>query len=371
MITAATVAAGIGLLVAPRLRPCAQRRRAGAQRADPGRGARARRRPAARLGPADAGADPAKRGCPPQPGPRAPPGARAARLAVRRRGASTRRRPSPRRCVTLPRTSRRATGSSSSSCSRATRRLDERLEALVGAAREAITNAAKHAGVDDGLGARARDRRGGVACSSATAAAASIARACPRTAHGLTRVDRGADGAPRRQGDDRQRTRRRHRGRAGAAAMSPAAAQGRPRRRPRDLPRRAEGRARRDDPGRRRGGHGRSGGAADQARGSRRRPARRPPARRRRPGSDRPGPRRAPRRPLPRAVGVRRGGRRRRRDPRGRTGVRDEVDLAARPDRRDPPHRRRRRGLLALARRLRARRVHRLGVRRRLRSSTS
>ena len=52
-----------------------------------------------------------------------------------------------------------------------------------------------------------------------------------------------------------------------------------------------------------------------------------------------------------------------RRDPRRCPRLRDQVDLAGGPDRRDPPDRRRRRRLLSLARRLRARRLHRRGGR--------
>ena len=121
-IAAAVVAAGIGLLVGPRLRRA--QALASAERRERIRTEErvAHGRAPARLGAPDARADPARRRRARGAQPRPPPGARAARLALRRRGARrarhVRRRAAPRR----PRTSRRATTSPSSSSSRATPR---------------------------------------------------------------------------------------------------------------------------------------------------------------------------------------------------------------------------------------------------------
>ena len=210
--------------------------------------------------------------------------------------------------------------------------LDDRVEALVLAAREAMANAARHSGADqvsafvdvgeDEIAVFVRDRGGGF-----------DPEAVPADAHADRRVDPRPDGARAAAPRAIDLARRGHRGRAaprGGAHDAPRRA----RRRPRPLPRRRARRARRRRRDRRRGRLGRRGGAADPGARPGRRPARRPPARRRRPRGDRAGRARAARRALPRAVRLGRGRGRDRRDPRRRARLRDEDDLGRRADRR-------------------------------------
>ena len=95
------------------------------------------------------------------------------------------------------------------------RDLDPAAEALVAAAREAMTNAAKF-----GAGSPDRGLRGGVRRPRAGVRARSRARLrpCfgPSGSPRRARVDRGSDGAARRAGPDHQPSRDRHRGGAGA-----------------------------------------------------------------------------------------------------------------------------------------------------------
>ena len=146
----------------PRAVPLAARPqpRLGARRADPLAGARRGRRAPARLGPADADADAEARRRPARGRAARPaPGARAARLAVRRPRAPAAATASPRRC---------GRGGEVEDAHRVAIEvvavgdceLDERAEALVAAAREALSNAAKFAA---DAGPIARLRRGGAA----------------------------------------------------------------------------------------------------------------------------------------------------------------------------------------------------------------
>ena len=118
------VAGALLLVAGPWLWRLAARARRRAHRADPHRRARRGRRTRARLGAADAGADPATRDraaarCLARP----PAGARAARLALRRPAARGRAaRPSSPRSRRPPPTSRSCTASASSSRARATAR---------------------------------------------------------------------------------------------------------------------------------------------------------------------------------------------------------------------------------------------------------
>ncbi len=220
--------------------------------------------------------------------------------------------------------------------------LDERTQALVLAAREAMANAARHAGVDEvsvfldaadgvvslyvrdrGVGfdpdAIADDRQGvaesirgrmervgGVAASSRRPAKAPNGASLGRRLDGARRAEAPAQPAPRHE---------------------QAAPASRPRGRSRPLPRRRPRGARPDGRGRRRGGLGRGGRAADQGARSGRRAPRRAPAGRRRPRGDHAGHSRPARREVPRAVRVGRGRRRDRGDPRRRARVCDEGDL--------------------------------------------
>ena len=231
-----------------------------------------------------------------------------------------------------------------------------RREALVAAAREAMTNAAKfgagapvavyaEAGGRPRAGVRARPwpglRPGGRAARP------------PRRA----RVDRGADGAPRRPGPHHQPARRGHRGGAGAGMSGPRVVIV-------------------DDHGLFRagvraeleqlveiagdagyGGRGRARRSPTQR--ARRGAAGRAHARRRRGGGDPPGRARAPGGALPGPVGLGRRRGRDRRDPRGRARLRDQDDLRRGAGRRRPPRARRRRRVLPAAGGVRARRVRR------------
>ena len=144
-----------------------------------------------------------------QPG--AHPGARAPPLAVRgaRRGAGDAARGTAR-CG-------RARSRTPSACpSRwspwAMRRSDEHYAPLVAAAREAMTNAARHSGADRRR-RLCRDRRGSrPRCSSGTEAPASTSTTVAARPARRARQDHRPDGAPRRHRDRRVRARRRHRG---------------------------------------------------------------------------------------------------------------------------------------------------------------
>ena len=163
------------------------------------RRARRGRRARPRLGAADPGAHPAARGrAAPRRRARAAPGARAARLAVRRPAARRRRPPrSSRRSRPRRPTSRSSTASASSSRARATAP-PTTAGALVLAAREAMTNAAKFAGVeeidvyaevtDDEIAVFVRDRGAGFDPRGGAGRPA-----------GAPRVDRGPARARRRQ----------------------------------------------------------------------------------------------------------------------------------------------------------------------------
>ena len=187
--------AGRRALAGPQ-RPRADR---GATRADPLAGAGRARRARARLGPADADADPAQRRRPARGGPAGPSrGARAARLALpaaRARGAgSFARGARARRGRGRGRPRRRRSRWWSS----ATRRSTSRLAALLQAAREAMVNAAKHAGTPPGVGLR-RGRRRRRSTVFVRDRGAGLRRR--RRARGPARragVDHRADGAPRR-----------------------------------------------------------------------------------------------------------------------------------------------------------------------------
>ena len=248
------------------------------------------------------------------------------------------------------------------------RDLDERGEALVAAAREAMTNAAKFGGgspVDvyaerptaalAGVRARPRARlRHSPPCRPTAAACASRssgrmerhggrARSRARPARG-TEVELVLEATV-------SRPRVAHRGRPPAL----------PRRRARELEPLLEiGEARGVE----------EAVEAIAAGGARRRAARRAHARRRRRGGDPPGRRSTRRAPLPGPLGVRRRRGRDRGDPCRRARLRDEDDLRRRARRRRPPGPRGRRGLLAAPGRLRARRVRRPGARSPSRGST-
>ena len=158
------------------------RARRGAQRAHPLRRARRDGGAPARLGAAEPHDDPApsrRSACGRRAG--APSGARAAVVAVRPDAASMPTSTWPTRSRTRPPTSSSGSASrSTSSASAATCPLDERLRALVPSAREAMANAARHSGAPERRGVRGGRARAGRACSSATAAAASIPAAVPR-----------------------------------------------------------------------------------------------------------------------------------------------------------------------------------------------
>ena len=134
--------------------------------------------------------------------PRAPPGARAARLAVRR-GPGDR----PRRWLAAARgraaRSRRPTASPSTSSPSATRRSTASAEALVAAAREAMVNAAKLAGAAAGRRLRRGRRRARCRSSSATAVRASTRR---RPATGAACASRSSGAWPPRRARDPSHT---------------------------------------------------------------------------------------------------------------------------------------------------------------------
>ena len=117
---------------------------------------------------------------------------------------------------TLPPTSRNSTASGSRWRASGDCPVDDAARALVLAAREAMTNAAKFAGVEeidvylevaeDSVSVFVRDRGAGFKRKSV-----------PVGRRGLTRVDRGTHGTRRRPGDGHERARQRHRGRVAAA----------------------------------------------------------------------------------------------------------------------------------------------------------
>ena len=223
-IAAAVVAAGIGLLVGPRLRRAQAVRERRAARAHPHRGARRDGGAAARLGPADARADPARRTT----------RAAAQRLARRQErelrawlyGGEEPDAPDTFAAALRARDRRRSRTRYDITVELvqpSDAPLDDDLEALVGAAREALTNAAKHAGADTVVGARPRERPRGVACSCATAGRGFDRAAVPRDRAGRARVDRRRGWpATAARADIHTAPGRGHRGRADPAARSPA-----------------------------------------------------------------------------------------------------------------------------------------------------
>ena len=286
-------------------RPDGPRAARRAARADPLAGARRAGRARARLGRADADAHPAQRRRPARGDPAGPGrGARAAAVAV---PARARRSPgrSGLRWRRRPPTSRTCTAARSRSWSSATRSVDERLGALVQAAREAMVNAAKYAAdagpvsvyaeVDEeqvsgvrarpGPGLRPGRRAGGPARASGSRSSAGWTARRPRRGRHRTRRGRGGTavdatlvvGAAADPAAPAQAHRRRTDDGRGATA-------GRAGRRPPDVPHAAcapssvtTRRHRRRGRGRRLGG--RDVVARDAAR---RRAARRAPARRQR-----------------------------------------------------------------------------------------
>ena len=174
---------------------------------------------------------------------RPPPGARAAPLAVRR-AATARPRPLPTRSPTPSPTSRTPTARASSSRARATRRSTTRSTQLVLAAREAMTNAAKHSTADEisvyaeagpeSVAVFVRDR--GVGFDPAAVGGRPARH---------QRVDRGADGsvpaAARRSSSEPGQGTEVELTMPTRSTHDPR----RPRRRPRALPRRRARRARR------------------------------------------------------------------------------------------------------------------------------
>ena len=166
-----------------------------ARRGAPGAHRRGRaggdRRAPARLGAADPRAHPAPgrraaRGAAAGPGP----GAGAAALALRPTGRLRHARPEsapsapgspPRSPRPRPRWRTPTRSTVRPVVVGGDRPLDDGLRALVLAAREAMVNAAKHAGVERGRASTSRSSRPRCTCSCATAASASIRTPCPPT----------------------------------------------------------------------------------------------------------------------------------------------------------------------------------------------
>ena len=359
----AIVATVVGLLVGPWFVRLAQQPRVRALGAHPRAGARRGGGAPARLGAADAGADPEARRRPAARW-RGSPADRSASCAAgcwSARGAGERRQ----RRGALERAAAEVEelhGVPIEVVTVGDAPLDERLEALVQAAREAMTNAAKFAGSERVRSVRRGRRATASRCSCATAASASTWTRAGRPARGA-RLDRRAHGAPRRPRRGPQRARRGHRGRAGhgaSDACSERAAARRDRRRPRICSAPACARSSATSGGRGRAGtvdeavamiastrpdvvlldvHMPDGGGVEVI------------ARRRR--------RACPDGALSGAVGVRCRGGRDRGDPCGRARLCDEDDLRRGAGRRGAARGGRRRGVLAAAGGLRAGRVRR------------
>ena len=249
--------------------------------------------------------------------------------------------------------------------------LDDRVEALVLAAREAMSNAAQHSGADQVSDVRRRRRGRDRALRPRPRQPASIRRRCLPSAHGIAESIRGRMDARRRNCNAHLVP-----GEGTEVELAPGEA---------DMSRRRVVLV--DDHDLFRAGVRSELGEAVEIVGEAGSVAEAVPLireldpdvvlldvhlpGRRRPRRDRTGRARAARRAVPRAVGLGRGGGRDRRDPRRRARLRDEDDLRRGADRRGEPHRRRRRRLLAAARRLRARRVPLAATPPSTRSSTS